>query len=112
MLPVLVLLAFGSIELANMVHLRQSLSIAAYEGARVATRPGATSAQADTRIAEILSVRGVAEYTVQYSPAITGSLARGTMISVDIRTTTPAGLGPIRLLAGREVRARTVMVRQ
>ena len=43
-LPIIVLLAFASIEACTMIYLKQSLTIAAYEGGRTAVTPGATSA--------------------------------------------------------------------
>lgn len=48
-LPLLVTLVFGAIEMSNAVFLRQSLNIAAYEAAKVITRPGNNEALARTR---------------------------------------------------------------
>ena len=46
-LPIIVLLVIGTIEACSMVFLKQSLAIAAYEGARTAIIPGATKAQVE-----------------------------------------------------------------
>ncbi len=43
-LPVMVLLVLGMVETCSMVFLKQSLAVAAYEGAHTAVKPGATSA--------------------------------------------------------------------
>lgn len=55
MLPLIIVLLFTSIELANGIFLKQAVTIAAYEGARSATRPGGSNATAESRIAEVLS---------------------------------------------------------
>lgn len=119
LLPLLVLLAFGSIELSNMVFLKQSLSIAAYEGARTATKPGSTAAQADTRIQEILASRNVTSYSVQYTTTnsapivITPITPRGTQLTVTVESSNGgAQFGPLRLFTGRTLRCQTTMVRQ
>ena len=48
-LPLLVILVFGAIEMANAVFLKQSMNLAAYEAAKVVTRPGTNAALATTR---------------------------------------------------------------
>ncbi len=119
LMPLLVLLAFGSIELSNMVFLKQSLSIAAYEGARMATRPGATQSQADTRIREVLAARNVTSYTVSYSTTgnvpitITPITPRSTLINVTVQSSNGgANYGPLRMFTGRSLTCQTTMVRQ
>lgn len=119
LMPLLVLLAFGSIELSNMVFLKQSLSIAAYEGARMATRPGATKAQADTRVREVLASRNVTSYTVSYTTTgnvpitITPITPRSTMINVVVQSSNGgANYGPLRMFTGRSLVCQTTMVRQ
>jgi Flp pilus assembly protein TadG len=112
-LPLLALLTFGSIELSNMMFLRQSMSIAAYEGGRSATRPGGSQGLAQTKIQEILSARGVTSYSVQFNPAITTATPRGTMIQVTVSTpTTSISYAPFRLFSGSTVSSSTTMVRQ
>ncbi len=119
LLPLLVLLAFGSIELSNMVFLKQSLSIAAYEGVRVATKPGATQTQADNRIREVLAARNVTSYSVQYSTtagaplAITPITPRGTLVTVTVQSSNGgAAFGPLQMFTGRSLQCQTTMVRQ
>ncbi len=119
LLPVLILLAFGSIELSNMVFLRQSLSIAAYEGARIATKPGATAEQANTRVREVLNARGITSYTVSYTTTnnlpitVTSLTTRGTQLSVIVQSSNGgANYGPLRMFTGRNIQCSTTMVRQ
>lgn len=119
LLPLLVLLAFGSIELSNMIFLKQTLAIAAYEGARAATKPGATAQQADTRIAEVLTSRNVTSYSVSYTTdksaplAITPITPRGTLLTVTVESSNGgAAFGPLRLFTGRTLQGQSTMVRQ
>lgn len=112
MLPLLFVLVFGSIELANGIFLRQSLTVAAYEGARSATKPGGTSVHAEQRIRDVLESRGLDGETIAITPAVTGETARGTMVTVTVSI--PGALhamSPLRLLQDRTVRHSVVMVR-
>ena len=52
-LPLLVLLVFGSVELTRGLMLRHSADNAAYEAARTAIVPGATAEEAITRATEL-----------------------------------------------------------
>lgn len=119
MMPVMVLLAFGSIELSNMVFMRQSLSIAAYEGVRIITKPGATAAQATTRINEVLTARNVSNYTVSVTTdslvpiVVTPVTPRGTLLTVSIQSSNGgSAYGPLQLFTGRTIQCQTTMVRQ
>ena len=119
LLPLLVLLAFGSIELSNMVFLKQTLAIAAYEGARAVTKPGATAQQASTRVAEVLAARKVTDYTVRYTTEnsksidVTPLTPRGTLLTVTVESSNGGGdFGPLRLFTGRTLQCQTTMVRQ
>lgn len=111
-LPVLILLAFGSIEMANAIFLRQSLNMAAYEAAKVVTRPGSNDALARTRCAQVLAMRRVTDFTMTVSPAITTASPRGIMVTVTV--TAPAGnlsYGPLRFMSGATLRSQVCMVR-
>ncbi len=113
MIPLLVFLTFGSIELANLIFLRQSVAIASYEGARSSTRPGGSQTSGTERIRQVLTARGVATFSVEYTPAITTSTARGTMITVTVRANTSnLTYSPFQLFTGTNVSSSTTMVRQ
>src|SRR4029077_8981847 len=74
-LPLLVALAFGMIESSNLVHLRTRMYSAAYEGARLATRPATSPAAAaptapvPTYCTTVLTQLGVKGPQVTISPA-------------------------------------------
>jgi Flp pilus assembly protein TadG len=112
-LPLLAFLTFGSIELSNMMYLRQSMTIASYEGVRSATRPGGSQGLAQTRIQEVLTARGVTSYTVQFTPTITTTTPRGTMIQVTVSATSSSlQYAPFRLFSGSWISSSSTMVRQ
>lgn len=112
-LPVLVLLVFGSIELANGIYLKQALTVAAYEGVRQATRPGATAVEAEARAAEVLAVREVPNFQIQISPAVVPQTERGTEVTVTV--TAPGSgfsMGLLPLFDGLPLQGEASMVRQ
>lgn len=111
-LPVVVFVVFGSIELANGVFMKQSLAIAAYEGAREASRPGGTQEFARSRVREILSNKGIDNETVTFTPNISADTPRGTKIYVKVVAPVSTGsINPCKLLLNRKIEQSVVMVR-
>jgi len=111
-LPLLFVLAFGAMELANGIFLKQSLTIAAYEGVRTATRPGGTSAMAQQRIQEVLTSRGITGQTVTITPVITIATPRGTQVTVTVGVSASSqSIGPLHLMQGKYLQQSAVMVR-
>lgn len=112
-MPMLVLLVFGSIELADGIFLKQALSVAAYEGARAASRPGGTSAQGELRIDEVLAARGISDYTLVIAPEATPQTPPATELSVHLSAPSSSiSWSPLRLLSGRTIEKTIYMVRQ
>ncbi len=113
LLPLLVLVTFGSLELSNMVFLKQGLSMASYEGAKIASSPGATDAQARLRVQEILTTRSLTSTTITITPAQVATTPRGTMVTVAVTSSdTSAGVLSVRMFTPRTLRSQTTMVRQ
>ncbi|HQZ68843.1 MAG TPA: TadE/TadG family type IV pilus assembly protein [Planctomycetaceae bacterium] len=111
-LPLLVTLVFGAIEMANAIFLRQSLNIAAYEAAKVITRPGNNESLARTRCQEVLTVRKVSTYTLTFSPAVTTSTPRGTQVTVTLSASASnLSYGPLQFMSGKTTTSTVVMVR-
>lgn len=81
-MPVIVLIVLATIESTTMIFLQQSLSIAAYEGARVSLVTGAQSANVQFQTELILNDRGVKKPTVKVTPANISGAAEGTWIQV------------------------------
>ena len=111
-LPVVVFVVFGSIEIANGVFLKQSLAVAAYEGAREASRPGGTQSHAISRIREVLSNKGIDNEQVSITPPITAATPRGTKIYVKVLAPVSTdSINPCKLLINHTLEQSVVMVR-
>jgi len=88
--PFLLILAFGMIEVCNLVHLQTRMYSAAYETARLATRPttaenlAATSNQVTTYCNTLLQQLGVTGATVTLQPANLSTVVTQQLVTVTI----------------------------
>lgn len=87
-LPVLVLMFFGTVEACSMINLEQSLKVAAYEATRIALVPGTTAGNVTAAATQVLEDRNIAGGAVTISPSDFNSAATGTYVSVTV--TAPA----------------------
>ncbi len=94
-LPILVLLVAGTFEACSMIYLQQTLSVAAYEGARVALIPKTTTADVERQVELILDGRRVEGFSISVTPDVESALA-GTFIAV----TATAPYGDNSMLGG------------
>lgn len=111
-MPVVVILVFGAIEIANGIFLQQALAEAAYEGARAASRPSGTQVSTEARIREVLASRGIDSETVTVSP-VPDSATRGTQLTVTV-SVPPSELGsvsPLQYLQYKTFSKSVAMVR-
>lgn len=83
-LPVLVLMFFGTVEACSMINLEQSLKVAAYEATRVALVPGTNSGNVSAAANQVLSDRRIAGGTVSMSPSDPSGAPTGSYISVTV----------------------------
>lgn len=103
-LPVIVLLLLGTIEATNVVFLKQSLSVAAYEGGRTAVVPDATRDDIVAKCEEILADRRVVGATITVEP----DDVEGTDVGEYIQVQVDAPCRGNTALAGRIYRSRVV----
>lgn len=111
-LPIIVILVLGAIEACTMVFLKQSLHIAAYEGARVAIDNRATNQKVLDRCEQLLNERKINGATVDLGGLDIESLPRGSEITVQVEA--PVNLN-CRLLTGLvqgSVQAAAVMIKE
>ena len=112
-LPVIVLLALGSMEAASMIFLRQALVQSAYETVKEAASAQGSEALALTRGQEVLAFRDIQDETVTINPAGTEDLERGTEITVTVSapgdTNSIFPFGPFR---NREVSVSATMFKE
>jgi Flp pilus assembly protein TadG len=83
-LPVLLILVLGTIEVCQRIFLRQSAVIVAYEGARLAVRSTSSTAEVVARCETMLTQRRVVGGTVSISPDNLLAHPPGTQIQVHI----------------------------
>jgi Flp pilus assembly protein TadG len=110
-LPVVVLLVVATIEACSMVFLKQSLSVAAYEGVRTAITSGATVAEVQSTCKQILSDRHVAGATVTVNPANIGAALPGSY--VDVTVTAPCAgnsVVPLQFYRGKTLSTTASMM--
>lgn len=94
-----------------MIYLKQTLSIAAYEGVRTAISPGATAADVRADCNQVLSDRRVVGGTVTVRPSNISSLNPGDY--VDVTVTAPCAgntVVPNRFYRGRTLSATASMM--
>ena len=112
-LPVILLLVFGSIEASSFIFLRQSLNVAAYEGAREAIRVGATNSDATESVDNILTSRRVRDFRVSFPNGESGIAQRGEEIVIEVTApTSPNSPLAGQFVANRNLTARVVMVKE
>jgi Flp pilus assembly protein TadG len=110
-LPVVVLLVLGTIEACSMVFLKQSLSVAAYEGARTAIADGTTTADVQTKCNQIFRDRGIDGATVSTSPSNFDRVGPG--VFVDVTAAAPCDSNtvlPNMFYRGRQITATVSMM--
>jgi len=110
-LPVVVLLVVATIEACSAVFLKQSLTVAAYEGARTALVEGATANTVQAKCDQILSDRRIEGGTVTVQPSDIASLRPGDFI--DVTVTAPCAANavvPTSFYRGRTLSATAAMM--
>ena len=86
-LPVLMILVIGVVETCNLFYVKQSLTIAAYEGARAAIVKGMVLSDINARSNQVLADRHIAGATVTVTPNPPSGAAYGTYITVKVQHT-------------------------
>ena len=84
-LPLLCLITFGSMQVANTIHFKQALTCAAFEGTRMASGETADRDKMIQRIQAILDARKVINATIKITPGgDLRKLAAGTPVTISI----------------------------
>ena len=112
-LPLLVVLVLGSIEAANAIFLKQSMTIAAYEAAKIAAGPQGTMELAELRCREVLASRDVPDFNLSFVPAdLNAGTSRGTQVTVTLTVDADAAvIGPLWFFTARTLEKKVEMVR-
>jgi Flp pilus assembly protein TadG len=110
--PLLVLLFLGSIECANIIYLKQTLTLSSYEGVRKAIQFNSNNTQALARANDILTARNIQGASVTFVPADVATVPRGSEIAVTVSA--PCGSNssvPVTIFAG-ETLSVTIKMRK
>ena len=83
-LPIITLLMLGTIDACTMIFLKQSLTIAAYEGGRTALIPGATGSNISTDCMQLVSDRNINGAQIFLQPSNPENAKAGSRISVTV----------------------------
>jgi len=112
-LPVLVLVVIGSIEACTMVFLKESLTVAAYEGSRVSLLPAATEAEVIARCQEVLTERNVQGGSVQVNPSAIAATPTGDPIQVLVSAPCePNGVVPVWFYGGTTMSGSSTVMKE
>lgn len=83
--PILCLLTFGAIQVANTLHFKQKLTSSVFEGVRMVGSGEADRTKIESRVLALLTARNVKGATVSISPAgDLAALAPGSVVSVNV----------------------------
>lgn len=108
-----ILILFGSIEASNLIHVRESLCVASYEGARQVTGPEGSTEAAATRAREIMESRGFDNITVTFSPADLSTVVAGDSVTVTVSVPTSSQtMLPVRIYGQSNLSATSSFVKE
>ena len=110
-LPIIVLMVVATIEACSALFLKQSLTIAAYEGVRTALEEGATPGNVQAACKQILTDRKIKGANITLKPSNPATLNPGEFI--DVTVTAPCGpnsLVPATFYRGRSLSATASMM--
>ncbi|WP_436716456.1 TadE family protein [Roseiconus lacunae] len=111
-LPALIALTIGTIDICSMLFLKESITIAAYEGARMGVGRDRTNGDVSTRVQQFLDERNI-QYTG--NPCSFGSpdfTSADTLDNVTVTVTVPCDgnlLIPSALFAGMDLSASVTL---
>jgi hypothetical protein len=103
----------GTIETCTMIFLRQSLHIAAYEGARVAIVPDSEADDVRNAATRLLDLRRVKDASIEVFPEDIENAPYGSFIRVEI--TSPCSSNsvlPLRFYGGRTIKGTVEMMKE
>ncbi len=110
-LPVVVLILLATIESCSALFLKQSLTVAAYQGVRAAIEKGSTTANVQTACDQILADRRIQGSQVTLTPASIASLKPGDFINVTVSAPCASNSAvPTAFFRGRTLSATASMM--
>ena len=112
-IPIVILLMFGTLETCSGIFLKESIKVAAFEGARTGVRRRATPADVRTEVESVLAMRDVQGATITIEPSDFDPLNALDPITVTVSAPTAGNsLYIFDFMADRVVSAQVTMVRE
>ncbi|MEM7784395.1 MAG: TadE family protein [Planctomycetota bacterium] len=114
-IPVVIIMMMGTLEICSGIYLKETLAIAAFEGCRVGVRRRATNQMVRDRIEEVLDERGITyePADIEVEPDDLTEMMALEQIRVTIRVDTENNSNFIfSHLTNRQVRKAVTMVRE
>ena len=113
-IPVVVVLMIGTLSVCSDMYLKETLTVAAFEGARTGVRRRATAAMSEAAAQNILDARGIVDATVTVTPDDLSTL--NAMDAVTVMVVAPVEGNTFfswnAIMPTRYVSARVTMVRE
>jgi hypothetical protein len=110
-LPIVVLLVIATIEACSALFLKQSLTVAAYEGARTALADRTTPGSVQAACNQILQDRKVQGATITLTPSDIAALQPGEFIDVTVSAPCDSNsVVPTAFYRGRTLSAKASMM--
>ncbi len=110
-LPVVVLIVIATIEACSALFLKQSLTVAAYEGVRTALAERQTAGSVQAACNQVLSDRKVRDGKVTISPSNIAALQPGDFINVTVSAPCATNsVVPTTFYRGRTLQATASMM--
>lgn len=110
--PLIIMFTLFSIEVCSVLFLKETITLAAYEGSRIGIQRGGTDANARTRITQLLDERGVTykdDAVVEFSdPSFDDAMAL-EHVTVNVAVPIEGNLFSGWLFDGRELEASVTM---
>jgi hypothetical protein len=111
-LPLIVTCVFGTLEICSGIYLKQTLTISAYEGIRMATFRGSEPGEAEPIARRILSDRHISGGSVSFSPASPESALPGTIVTISVSAPTSSNCYRFAFLPSQTYVVQTTMVKE
>jgi TadE-like protein len=112
-LPLIVMLVLASLEACSMIFLNHSLSIASYEGVRVAINYDSTTQDVEDRCEMLIDARNVDDGLITIEPANVANVDRGEQISVTVSAPCDSNaIIPPWFFGGQTLSSTTIMVKE
>ena len=112
-IPIVLLLTFATLEICSAIFVKETLTIACYEGARIGVKRRATAQAAYDQTESVLQARGIVDYTINVTPSDFGTLDALDVITINVEAPVDGNAFFIgQFIEGRNLSSTVRMVRE